>query len=90
MRIQDIVVGNTYRLKSSPDYGYVKVTNIYKQGQYGNPHPEKKSCIECEHTVQQNDRVGFIRLFRPMDLIDTGLNNDKDIKIFNFFDYSNV
>lgn len=30
MRIQDIVVGNTYRLKSSPDYGYAKVTKIYK------------------------------------------------------------
>lgn len=81
MRIQDIVVGNTYRLKSSPDYGYVKVKKVQKQGQYGNPHPEKKSCVECEHTVYQDDKVGFVRLFRPMDLIDTGLNNDKGIKI---------
>ena len=81
MRIQDIVIDNTYRLKSSPDYGYVKVKKIYRQGQYGNPHPEKKSCVECEHTVYQDDKVGFVRLFRPMDLIDTGLNNDKGIKI---------
>jgi len=74
MRIQDIKLNEYYRLKDTWGeycnyYGWVKVIEIYKKGQYGNPH--KFSCVKCRHIIDKTDTVGFVRWFRPMELIDT-------------------
>jgi len=55
-----IKIGETYRLKSSPTYSYVKVVAI----------DEKKTpkLAKCEHTVYKGDLVGFIRWFKLSDL----------------------
>lgn len=75
MRIQDIKVGEYYRLKNTGGeycqyYGWVKVIEIYKKGQWNSPD-KSKSLVKCQHTVNKNDIVGFTRYFRPMDLVDT-------------------
>jgi hypothetical protein len=75
MRIQDIQTGKYYRLKNTSGeftqyYGWVKVLEIYKKGQANSPD-KTKSIVKCEHTVDKTSMVGFIRYFRPMDLIDT-------------------
>lgn len=66
MRIQDIKVGEYYRLTSTKGlnryYGWVKAIEVYRRGEYGNPDPEKKSIVKCEH-------LGFIRYFRPNELV---------------------
>lgn len=76
MRIKDIEVGEYYRLASTKScgeynsgyYGWVKVLEIFKKGQYGNPDP-KKCLIKCEHTVYKTDTCGFIRYFKPSSLV---------------------
>jgi len=80
MRIQDIKVGNWYRLKNTGGeyckyYGWVKVLRIVKRGQYDSPD-KTKSWVECKHVVDKDDTFGFKRYFRPMDLVDTKENWD--------------
>lgn len=75
MRIQDIKVGEYYRLKNTSGeycdyYGWVKVLEIYRKGQCNSPD-KTKSLVKCEYTLRKNDTVGFIRYFRPMALVDT-------------------
>lgn len=75
MRIQDIKVGEYYRLKNTSGefckyYGWVKVLEIYKRGQYNSPDIAK-ALVKCEHTVNKDDTMGFIRYFSPADLVDT-------------------
>lgn len=78
MRIQDIEIGKTYRLKSSPNYGYVKVIAIYRKMPMYKRRvhwiPENvpnKTCVKVEHTVLKDDNKGLciIRYFLPSDLI---------------------
>jgi hypothetical protein len=78
MRIQDIQIGKYYRLKNTNGeftqyYGWVKVLDIFKRGQWNSPD-KTKSIVKCEHTVNKTDTFGFIRYFRPMDLVDTNEN----------------
>ena len=73
MRIQDIRVGEYYRLKNTGGeyckyYGWVKVLEIYRKGQYNSPD-KSKSLVKILHTVSKGDTIGFIRYFRPMDLV---------------------
>ena len=73
MRIQDIKVGEFYRLKNtggqySNYYGWVEVLEVYKKGQYNRPD-KTKSLVKCRHTINKDDTCGFIRYFRPMDLV---------------------
>ena len=85
MRIQDIKVGEYYRLKNTSGEfckyygwvkvleiynGWVKVLQIYKRGQYNSPDIAK-ALVKCEHTVNKDDTMGFIRYFSPADLVDT-------------------
>lgn len=75
MRIQDIHIGDYYRLKSTKGcgeynsgyYGWVKVIEVYRKGQYNNPY--KYSVIKCEHTLNKDDTCGFIRYFKPSELV---------------------
>lgn len=73
MRIQDIKVGEYYRLADTSCswgdyYGWVKVLEIYKKGQWNSPD-KTKSLVKCQHTVDKDDTCGFIRYFRPMKLV---------------------
>lgn len=75
MRIQDIQIGKFYRLKNTGSeytqyYGWVKPLEIYKKGQWNSPD-KTKSIIKCEHMTDKTSTVGFIRYFRPMELVDT-------------------
>jgi len=67
IRIQDLKIGEYYRLASTK--GWVKVLEIFRKGQYNNPDPQKKSIIKCEHTIHKSDTCGFIRYFRPSELV---------------------
>jgi hypothetical protein len=83
VRTQDIEIGRYYRLRDSPDYGYVKALEILR------PVPQHSStfkmrneversikCIvvKCKHTIYKNDCFGFIRYFRPTDLVKEATN----------------
>ena len=75
LRIQDIKVGNWYRLKNTSGeycdyYGWINVIDIYKRGDYRSPD-KKKSLVKCRHVVNMNDTCGFIRYFSPSDIINT-------------------
>lgn len=68
MRTKDIVIGKTYRLKSSPQYGYIKVLEIIKPRQL--PNTSNRYAIKCEHTVCKDDNCGFIRYFKLSSIIE--------------------
>ena len=75
MRLQDIEIGKYYRLKNTGGeytkyYGWVKVLEVYKRGDYRSPN-KTKSLVKVQHTVFKDDTTGFIRYFRPMDLVNT-------------------
>ena len=74
MRTQDIKIGETYRHRTSPDYGYAKAIEIIK------PKPKylqkteidkqiKYTVVKCKWSIYKNDTFGLIKYFRPCDLI---------------------
>jgi len=67
MRTQDIIIGEYYRLANSPHYGYIKPIKILKAKDRNNP--KNYDIVKCEHSVYKNDNYGFIRCFRPRDII---------------------
>jgi len=78
MRTQDIVIGETYRHRANPAYGYAKALKIikpvakYKQKYAGLTEEEKTItvvCVKCEWTQSKNDSFGLIKYFRPCDLV---------------------
>lgn len=67
MRSKDIVLGEYYKFKEHPNYSYAKAIKIYKAKEY-----DKKInhiIVKCEHVVYKNDKFGFIRYFKPSELI---------------------
>jgi hypothetical protein len=80
MRACDIKQGEIYRLKSSPNYGYIKVFCILKpkqalfykdfNGNYRNDKNENKIIIvRGIHSVDKNFDFGIIRDFKPVNII---------------------
>jgi len=67
MRIQDIQIGESYRLRSSPLYGWAKAIEKLKPKQGVNIHTY--SVVKCEHTIYKNDKFGFIKYYRPCDMV---------------------
>lgn len=67
MRPQDIKIGTYYRLRDSAQYGYAKALEIIRPKTGVNVHTY--AIIKCEHSVDKNPQFGFIRHFRPCDLI---------------------
>jgi hypothetical protein len=67
VRPQDIEIGEYYRHRNTPDRYYAKVLEILKPGQGANN--QKYIVVKCEWKVYENDDHGFIRYFRPCDLI---------------------
>ena len=83
MRTQDIVIGETYRHRSHPNYAYAKVLKIIrpvpeykKKYMFGLTKEElnvKTVIVKCEWTINKNDPFGLIKYFRPCDLIKGAL-----------------
>ena len=66
MRQKDIVIGDYYRLTTTPNYSYVKPIRILAPKTSENPNTF--IVVECEHTVDKNDSFGFIRKFKLSEL----------------------
>jgi hypothetical protein len=80
MRAKDIKQNEVYRLKSSPNYGYVKVLCVlnpkqclvYKdfRGFYQNDtNPQNYILVKCIHSCNKDFSFGLIKWFRPIDII---------------------
>ena len=67
MRPQDIQVGEFYRFKAHPDYSYAKAIEVLRPKKGVNTHTY--TIVKCEHLISKNDKFGFIRYFRPCDLM---------------------
>jgi hypothetical protein len=69
VRPQDLKIGKVYRLRTSPNYGYVKVLEIIRPKEKENPHTY--SVAKVQHSDRKEDFTwSFIRYFRPCDLIE--------------------
>lgn len=67
MRVQDIIIGEYYRLKDTPNYSWIKPLEILKPKQA--PNTNNYIIVKCEHTVDKNDTFGFIKYYRPNIII---------------------
>ena len=67
MRHQDLVLGDYYRLKSTPNYSYIKPLEILKPKQGMNPH--NYIIVKCMHVLSKWEKSGYTRYFRPRDII---------------------
>ena len=67
MRAKDIIIGESYRLKNTPNCGYVKALKVCK------PKEVVKEVnyivIKCEHTYYKDGNVVFTRYFKPSDIV---------------------
>jgi hypothetical protein len=78
MKANNIVIGKFYRLKSNPDYGYVKPVEIFRPSTWqmkrlakGNGiKPFKYIVVKCESISDKNSAFGFIRYYKPVDIIE--------------------
>lgn len=71
MRAKDIKIGKTYRLKSSPSYGYIKAVEVLPPKTRENI----KNCILVKfiHSCNDDFRFGAMRYFKPVDVIEVVL-----------------
>ena len=67
MRTSEIEIGESYRLRNNPTYGYVKAVKILKPKQDENTNTY--IVVKCELTVGKGDCFGFIKYFRPFDMV---------------------
>ena len=75
MRTQDIKIGEYYRHRTSPDIGYAKALEIIKPKPLYRCHTDvekniKHTVVKCEWTTDRDNRSGFIKYFRPFDLVN--------------------
>jgi hypothetical protein len=70
MRPQDIEIGVFYRFKAHPGYSYAKAIEVLRPKQGVNTNRYK--VVKCEHVISKKDTMGFIRYFRPSDLVKEG------------------
>lgn len=79
MRVQDITIGETYRHRDNPNYGYAKALKIIRPvAKFKRKHAfdlmedEKNAkvvCVKCEWTIGKYDTFGMVKYFRPCDLV---------------------
>lgn len=67
MRPQDIVIGESYRLRDTPRYSFVKAVEVLKPKQHPNTHGY--AIVKCIHSIDKNDEISVIRYFRSTDMI---------------------
>ena len=83
MRACDIEQGGVYRLKSSPNYGYVKVLCVLKpkqeitymdfNGNFRTDNNENnKTIVRCVHSSDTNFDFGIIRNVTPSEIVKKG------------------
>jgi hypothetical protein len=78
MKAEKITIGKFYRLKDSPSYTFVKAVEIIRPRTWqmkelakdNGIKPFKFIVVKCEHVIYKDDTVGFIRYFRPADIIE--------------------
>jgi hypothetical protein len=78
MNVNKIETGKYYRLKNSPGDTYVKPVEIIRPGTWQMKElaknqkikPFKFIVIKCEHVVNKNDSVVFVRYFRTGDIVE--------------------
>jgi hypothetical protein len=78
VNVDKIEIGKFYRLKDSPSYTYVKPIEVFRPGTWQMKElakdkgikPFKFIVVKCEHVVYKDDTVGFIRYFRPVNIIE--------------------
>lgn len=80
MRTQDIKIGEYYRHRTNPNYAYAKAIKVLKpiktkcnrKYAYDRTEEEKNityTLVKCEWTITKDDTFGFIKYFRPCDLV---------------------
>jgi hypothetical protein len=78
MNANKIKIGEVYRLKDSPNYSYIRPIEIFrpntwqmdKMAKEQGVKPFRFIVVKCEHTVNKDDTVGFIRYFRLDEIIE--------------------
>ena len=68
MRVQDIVIGKNYRIKTHPLYCYAKAVEVLrpKQGVNTNTY----SVIKCHYSVDVDAKFALIKYFKPSALAE--------------------
>lgn len=69
MNSKTIKIGEYYRHRNTPNYGWAKALEVIKPHTGVNTHGYL--IVECEWTLSQNDSFGIIKYFKPSDLIKT-------------------
>jgi hypothetical protein len=67
MRPQDIKIGEYYRHIVDSNYGWAKALEILKPKQRENYNTY--TVVRCEWTIHKGDSFGYIKYFRPCDLV---------------------
>jgi len=67
MRVQDIVVGERYRMKDHPNYCWAKVVEILEPKQRENTNTY--SVVKCEYSQTKDDRFCLVKYFKPEALV---------------------
>lgn len=67
MRPQDIRIGEYYRHKDNPNYGWAKPIELLKPGKGANT--TTKTVVKCEWSLDKNPTVGLIKYFAPANLV---------------------
>lgn len=67
MRAQDIVIGESYRHKTTPDYGWAKVVTVLRPKEGDNT--TTRIVVKCEWSIDKNGTFGLIKYFNPADLV---------------------
>lgn len=67
MRVQDLKIGNDYRHKQNPNYGWARVVKVLKGKEAENTN--SYAVAKCEWTTDRGGLVGVIKYFKPSDLI---------------------
>ena len=67
MNSKNIIIGETYRRRMYPNYGFIKPIKILKPREGANN--SKFIVAECELTIDPNDTMGLIRYYRPIDIV---------------------
>ena len=65
MRHNNIIIGNYYKHKESPQF-WAKAIEILPPGKGENT--TKKILVKCEWCYMKGDSIGLIKYFKPSDL----------------------
>ena len=66
MRAKDVVIGESYRHKDHPNYGWAKAVEVLRPNEMENT--TGKIVVKCEYSIDRNDCFGLIKYFSPASL----------------------